>query len=97
MNKEDLLKLIADDEFGILKVKPKQSAASSADERLIASFEEINKFIDKHENEPQAGKGIQEHQLYARLKGIRENKEKSAELQSIDEHGLLKQEITFST
>lgn len=93
MDKEDLLKLIEDDDLDLLKVKPKKSAIATADERLVSSFEEINQFIDKNGHEPKSGQGIQEHQLYARLKGIRENKEKIKGLLPIDKHELFQQEI----
>lgn len=89
MDKDDLLKLIEDDDLGLLIVKPKQSAIATADERLIASFTQINQFVSENGREPQSGKGIQEHQLYARLKGIRESAEKMEELASLDDHGLL--------
>ncbi|MAF88878.1 MAG: hypothetical protein CMK91_14140 [Pseudomonas sp.] len=89
MDKEDLLKLIEDDDLGLLNVKAKQSAVATADERLIASFTQINKFVSENGREPQSGKGIQEHQLYARLKGIRESNDKMQALAYLDEHDLL--------
>ncbi|GJM00556.1 MAG: hypothetical protein DHS20C07_22350 [Methyloligella sp.] len=89
MDKDDLLKLIEDDDLGLLNVKSKQSAAATADERLISSFTQINKFISENGREPESGRGIQEHQLYARLNGIRENVEKMEALANLDEHGLL--------
>lgn len=89
MDKDDLLKLIEDDDLGLLNVKPKQSAAATADERLIASFTQINQFVTVNGREPESGKGIQEHQLYARLNGIRESVEKMEALTNLDEHGLL--------
>ena len=89
MDKEDLQKLIEDDDLGLLNVKPKQSAAATADERLITSFTQINQFVSENGKEPQSGNGIQEHQLYARLKGIRDSVEKMEALANLDEHGLL--------
>lgn len=89
MDKDDLLKLIEDDDLGLLNVKSKQSAAATADERLISSFTQINKFFSENGREPESGRGIQEHQLYARLNGIRENVEKMEALANLDEHGLL--------
>ena len=89
MDKDDLLKLINDDDLGLLNVKPKQSAIVTADERLIASFTQINQFVADNGREPESGKGIQEHQLYARLNGIRESAEKMEALASLDGHGLL--------
>jgi hypothetical protein len=89
VDKDDLLKLIEDDDLGLLNVKSKQSAAATADERLISSFTQINKFFSENGREPESGRGIQEHQLYARLNGIRENVEKMEALANLDEHGLL--------
>jgi len=88
MDKQDLLKLIADDDLGLLKVKPKQSSIVTADARLLESFNQINDFIDKNQREPESGKGIQEHQLYARLKAIREDSDKMQALAALDRHGL---------
>lgn len=89
MNKEDLLKMIEDDEFELLSVKPKKSTLPTADERLVASFCEINNFIKENKREPEIGKGIQEHQLATRLKSLREDKEKSDLLADFDELNLL--------
>lgn len=93
MDRDELLKLIADDELGLLKVKPKASAAASADERLVASFHEINQFVSEHGREPKPGNGVQEHQLFSRLKAIRENKDKIQALLDLDEHKLLPAEV----
>ncbi len=93
MEREDLLKLIEDDDLGLLKVKPRVSSVASADERLISSFEEINKFIAENSREPKAGSGIQEHQLYSRLKGIRESQDKMLALKQFDVHNLLDCEV----
>ncbi|PKH68145.1 hypothetical protein CXF59_04930 [Flavobacterium sp. ALD4] len=79
-----------DDEFDILNVKPKVSNAKNADERLLATFNEINDFFLKNKVEPQPNAtNISEFQLYSRLKGIRENPEKSLLLENEDVHGLL--------
>lgn len=78
------------DEFDILNVKPKVSNARNADERLLATFNEINDFFLKNKVEPQPNAtNISEFQLYSRLKGIRENPEKSLLLEKEDIHGLL--------
>ncbi len=63
MKKEDLINLINDDDLGLLKVKPTNSSAVTSDERLIASFLEINNFIEENNREPESGNGLQEHQL----------------------------------
>ena len=90
MDINDLLKLIDDDDLGLLKVKPKQ-AISTADDRLSSSFNEINDFYKTNGREPSSGGDISEHQLYARLKGIRQSQEKVLALLPLDEHGLLNQ------
>lgn len=78
------------DEFDILNVKPKIAYARNADERLLASFNEVNDFIEKYNKEPQPNPAnISEFQLYSRLKKIRENPEKMLSLQDQDVHGLL--------
>lgn len=78
------------DEFDILNVKPKISYARNADERLSASFNEVNDFIEKYNKEPQPNPAnISEFQLYSRLKKIRENPEKMLSLQDQDVHELL--------
>lgn len=89
MKKEDLLNLINDDDLGLLAVKQKNSSVITGDERLIASFLEINNFIEEHNREPQSGNGLQEHQLASRLKSMREDKKKAAILLDFDEYNLL--------
>ena len=91
MDKQKVLDdIFNDDEFDILNVKPKVSSAKNEDERLLASFTEINGFISKNNREPQANQSnIPEFQLYTRLKKIRENPEKSTSLENRDKHGLL--------
>ncbi|AMV15258.1 TPA: GIY-YIG nuclease family protein [Legionella pneumophila] len=89
MDKVDLLKLIEDDNLGLLKIHPKKSSMLTADERLVESFHEINKFISVYGREPEPGKDFYEHKLHARLKGIRENDEKISALTDLDEYGLL--------
>jgi len=90
MDKEDLLKLIQDDDLGLLKTKPKQEEATS-DDRLTASFCDINQFVNENGREPTQENGdINEYKLYARLKAIRTNEEKIKALIDLDEHNLLK-------
>jgi hypothetical protein len=91
---EDKDKILEDifnnDPLGLLNVKPKTSNVKTADERLSASFEEINEFISKHDREPQPNpSNITEYQLYARLKSLREDDNKMLALKSQDKYGLL--------
>jgi hypothetical protein len=84
-----LQELLDNDPLGLLNVKPSNSPARNEDERLVASFEEINAFFEQHKREPAEGNGPHEHPLWARLKGIRENDTKSEMLKAHDIHGLL--------
>ena len=86
------------DSLGLLKVLPKSSPARNADERLLASFQEIVDFYAKNNNqEPTPNpNNIAEYQLYSRLKNLRESEEKILALASVDKYNLLqsvKQEI----
>lgn len=101
-NENELLKMDKDkvldeifnsDPYGILEVKPKSSSVLNADERLTASFQEINKFFEIHNRKPQPNVGnISEYQLYCRLKNLREDKDKMMICEPHDTHGLLKTE-----
>jgi T5orf172 domain len=90
--KKKMQDIFEDDPFGLLNVKPAAIPARNADERLVASFQEVLEFYEKNNREPEQGNGIQEHQLYSRLRGIRENPEKVEMLQSLDKYGLLNYE-----
>lgn len=90
MDKESVLnEIFSNDPFGLLTVKPSLSSARNADERLVASFEEINTFFETHNREPEQGNGIQEHGLYSRLKSLRESQTKIEMLSDYDRFGLL--------
>lgn len=52
-----LQKIVDDDDLGLLDVKPK-NARITADERLVKSFEEINKFIEENKREPELSNEI---------------------------------------
>ncbi len=87
--KERLQDILENDPLGLLDEKPKASTVASADERLLASFQEINEFYMHKGREPQANGDIQEHSLYSRLQGLRKNPLKREALLPHDEHGLL--------
>ena len=91
-NKEDILKeIFENDPLGLLIVAPKKSAARTSDERLAASFDEINDFIEKNEKEPEPNINdiSGEHRLYSILKGLRDNDEKMLALDPQDKYELL--------
>jgi hypothetical protein len=82
--------IFSNDPFGLLNVKPKTSNVKTTDERLSASFEEINDFICKNEREPAPNpKNPSEYQLYSRLKNLREDENKMLALEPQDKYGLL--------
>jgi len=91
-DKESILKKIFEnDPFGLLNVNPKKSAARTSDERLAASFDEINDFVEKNKREPKPNiddiNG--EYKLYSILQGLRENEGKMMALEPQDKYGLL--------
>ncbi|MBK1820512.1 GIY-YIG nuclease family protein [Burkholderia orbicola] len=89
MEKDALQKILEDDDLGLLNVKPKR-AAVTVDERLLASFQQINDFYRQHNKEPESNpSNILEFQLFNRLKGFRASKEKCEALQEVDEFHLL--------
>lgn len=91
MDKNNVLaEIFGNDPLGLLKVKAKVSHARTADERLVSSFLEINSFIDDNGREPESSMfNITEHQLFARLKGIRDDVSKIASLKEFDTYNLL--------
>lgn len=91
MDKNKVLSdIFGDDPLGLLNVKAKVCNVRTADERLVSSFEEINVFVEKNNREPESNIGdIMEHQLYARLRGIREDVKKLEALQEFDTYNLL--------
>ena len=78
-----------DDELGLLDIKTKAANARNEAERLVASFQEINDFYEKNVREPTQSGGVQEHQLFSRLKSVRESAEKVEILRGYDRFKLL--------
>lgn len=92
MDKETVLNNIFDsDILGILEIKAKNPVIT-ADDRLIASFEEINDFYEKHNREPQKTTDMNERGLFSRLKGLRANPQKMQALEKYDRFKLLEEE-----
>ena len=91
VDKDKILdEIFSNDPLGLLNVKPKTSSVKTADERLSASFEEINDFISKNEREPSPNTtNPTEFQLYSRLKNLREDENKMLALEPQDKYGLL--------
>ncbi len=91
-DKDSILdEIFNNDPFGLLHVQPKVSNAKTADERLSASFEEINEFVASQGREPEPNpSNISEYQLYSRLKSLREDPGKMAALDQQDKYELFK-------
>ncbi len=90
MDKDKILQeLFENDPLGLLNIKPSNSPARNEDERLVASFMEINQFYEKNMREPIVENGIQEYQLYTRLNSFRKNGYKIEKLKKYDHYNLL--------
>lgn len=91
MDKDKILDdIFNNDPLGLLNFKPKNSNVRTADERLLASFQEINDFVDSNGKEPKANpSNISEFQLYSRLKNLKEDETKIGLLKEHDIHNLL--------
>ena len=85
----ELESILRADPLGVLEFKPKTPSAISPDERLVASFKEINAYVREHGSEPTASRNINERKLFSRLKGLRESPAKAAALLEHDECSLL--------
>lgn len=91
MDIDKLRELIADDDLGLLNVKPKGGGAMSEDQRLAESFFEINEFYRTHNREPKSDiANMQEAKLAMRLSGLRNDPVKIQALADLDEFNLLK-------
>ena len=81
--------IFENDSDGILNVKPKASV-QTGDERVRGKFEQVLEFFREKGRAPEPNQfDITEFQLYAQLKGIRENKELRMAMEPLDEYGLL--------
>lgn len=90
MDRDKLLSLLADDEFDLLKVKPKATAAGTANDRLVASFAEICEFVRTRQRPPAANKSdVREYRLFSRLEALKHDPEKAQILLQYDEFSLL--------
>ncbi len=90
MTDEQLDQLIADDDLGLLKVKPKRTPQTTEEEKLLAGFQEILRFVETNEIAPsEHGEQLSERLLFARLEAIRSDQAQREMLQKFDEYGLL--------
>lgn len=84
--------IFSDDPLGLLEIQldEDRKERTTADKRLIESFEEINQFYEESGREPKVGSDIGEFMLASRLQGIRNNPGKVKTLLPFDFHNLLK-------
>lgn len=84
---ETLMKDLAED-FG---VEEKPAGRSALEQRILAGFEEIERFVEQHCHLPQHGEGrdIFERLYAVRLDRLRQSPECRAVLKDADSHGLL--------
>jgi len=93
MTDEELDRLIADDDIGLTKPKPKRTPQTSEEERLLEGFQEVIRFVETTGAAPvELGAGMNERLLFTRLSAIRKNPAQCARLLPFDEYGLLKSE-----
>lgn len=84
--------IFENDPDGLLNVKPK-ATAQTGDERVRSKFEQVQEFYREKGRAPEPNQfDISEFQLYAQLKGIRENEELRMAMEPHDEYGLLGEE-----
>ena len=68
-NRFSLEEILNDDPLGILFVEKKISKAVTSDDRLLDSFEEINKFVDENGKEPERNKDdMNQFRLHSKIK-----------------------------
>lgn len=94
MTDEELDKLIAADDLGLTKPKPKRTPQTSEEERLLEGFQELIRFVETTGAAPvERGDGMNERLLFTRLNAIRQNPAQRERLLPFDEYGLLKGEV----
>ncbi len=86
-----LEEILKSDPLGLLGEVKAQNRAATEDERLVASFNEINDFIDMHGMEPAKSTDINERTLFSRLQGLREHPDKTKALKPYDRYNLLQE------
>jgi hypothetical protein len=90
MKREELLKILEDDDMGLLIVKSRVPEAITADERLLGSFKEIEDFVKDNGRAPEANHAdMHEFKLHSRLAGINSSPTKAEALRPIDNLGLI--------
>lgn len=88
-NRDKLLQILNEDEFGIFEDKPKAGVVNDENTILIQAYQEINDFYEQYNREPVSGIDMVENGLYYRLKNIRQDIHKVNVLKQYDTYSLL--------
>ena len=92
MDNFSLNDILNNDPLNLFKTLKVKNPIITADDRLIASFEEINDFYEKNSCEPQKTTDMNERGLFARLQGLRGDSKKLKALKKYDRFNLLESE-----
>jgi len=98
MTDDQLAALIANDEFGLLAIKPKPTPKDSEEERLLSKFEDVLIFVRANDVPPALlAEDHNERLLAKRLQALRDNPEFCKALEPFDEFGLLRDQPAVET
>jgi hypothetical protein len=92
MDKVSLEDILNDDPFNLLGEIKAKNPVITQDDRLIASFEEINDFYEKNGTKPQKSTDMNERRLCSRLEGIINDPSKVVVLRKYDRFNLLEKD-----
>jgi hypothetical protein len=91
--KDEFLKAISDDPFGLTIVKPKVSANKDESKIVIEKFMMILEFYEKNKKEPSKEASREERTLAIILKSIRNDKNQKSVVKELDIYDLLKDDF----
>ena len=91
--KDDFLKAISDDPFGLTIVKPKVSSNKDESKIVIEKFMKILEFYEKNKKEPSKEASREERTLAIILESIRNDKNQKSVVKELDIYDLLKDDF----
>lgn len=95
--KDEFLKAISDDPFGLTIVKPKVSANKDESKIVIEKFMKILEFYEKNKKEPAKEASREERTLAIILESIRNDKNQKRVVKHLDIYALLKDDLELVT
>lgn len=93
--KDDFLKAISDDPFGLTTVKPKVSTNKDESKIVIEKFMKILEFYEKNRKEPSKEASREERTLAIILESIRNDKNQKSVVKHLDIYDLLKDDFNL--